>query len=73
MFPARKNPHFPVPAIWHRDCIDLLVDLTKGITWNACERCVNEDFPPVLTAWTLMEMNHRQLMPVYSTVQKDKV
>lgn len=46
MFPARKNPHFPVSAIWHRGCIDLLMDLTKGITWNACGRCVNEDSPP---------------------------
>lgn len=46
MFPARKNSHFPVSAIWHRVCIDLLTDLTKGITWNACGRCVNEDSPP---------------------------
>lgn len=57
MFPARMNPHFPVAAIWHRDCIDLLMDLTKGITWNACGCSVNEDCPPTLTAWTLLEMN----------------
>lgn len=46
MFPARKNPRFPVSAIWHRDCIDLLMDSTKGITWNTCGCCVNEDSPP---------------------------
>lgn len=31
MFPARRNPGFPVSAIWHGDPIDLLMDVAEGI------------------------------------------
>lgn len=43
---AKKNSCFPFSAIWHRDCIDLLVDLARGITWCACGDSVNEDSSP---------------------------
>lgn len=46
MFPARKKPHFPVSAIWHRDCINSLMDLAKGITSYACGRSVNVNSLP---------------------------